>query len=98
AVFVSLLAASVASADKFKGYLWEVSPASVVVEGQAVSLGPDTKIERQNQKDITAKDLRIGWEVEVDAREYGSGWTARNVKVVEARFQQEEISGIIDGV
>jgi hypothetical protein len=44
AVAVSLLAASVASADKLKGYLWEVSPASIVVEGQAVSLGPDTKI------------------------------------------------------
>jgi hypothetical protein len=56
AVAVCLLAASVASADKLKGYLWEVSPASIVVEGQAVSLGPETKIERQNQKDITAKD------------------------------------------
>jgi len=98
AVAVCLLAASVASADKLKGYLWEVSPASIVVEGQAVSLGPETRIERQNQKDITAKDLRIGWEVEVDAREYGSGWTARNVRVMNARFEQEEISGIIDGV
>jgi predicted Zn-dependent protease len=98
AVAVYLLAASVASADKLKGFLWEVSPSTIVVEGQAVSLGPDTKFERQNQKDITAKDLRIGWEVEVDAREYGSGWTARNVKVMNAKNHQEEISGVIDGV
>jgi predicted Zn-dependent protease len=63
-----------------------------------VRISPETKIERPNHKDITARDLRIGWEVEVDARQEGSGWVARQVKVKDARFQQESFRGVIDGV
>ena len=52
-------------AEKLKGYLWEASVSSIVVEGQAIRLTPETTIERPNHKDITVKDLRVGWEVEV---------------------------------
>jgi predicted Zn-dependent protease len=95
---LTLLAAANASADKLKGYLWEVSPSSIVVEGQTVALAPETKVERDNQKDITTHDLRIGWEVEVDTRAYGSGLVAKQVKVMNARNQEEKIEGVIDGV
>lgn len=95
---VSLLAAAVARAEKLKGYIWEASASSIVVEGQTVRLAPETKIARQNHKDISAKDLRIGWEVEVDTRGEGAGQVARKVDVKNARFQHEEIEGIVDGV
>jgi predicted Zn-dependent protease len=95
---VSLLAATSASADKLKGFLWEASPASIVVEGQTVRIAPETKIERQNHKDITAKDLRIGWEVEVETRGDDGNAVAREIKVKQARFQQENVEGVVDGV
>jgi predicted Zn-dependent protease len=90
-----LLAAASASAEKIAGFLWEVSPSAIVVDGESVRLVPETKIERANHKDITARDLRVGWEVEVDARQDG---TARQVKVKGARFQEESFRGVIDGV
>src|SRR5262245_51525668 len=94
---MSMLAGS-AQAENIEGYISEASPSSIVVEGQAIRLGPETKIERQNQKDIQAKDLRIGWEVEVDTREDGPGQIARKVRVKNARFQEETIEGVVDGV
>jgi hypothetical protein len=95
---VSLLAATSAHAEKLKGYIWEASPSSIVVEGQTVRLGPETKIVRQNHKDITAKDLRIGWEVEVDTRGDEANPVAREVKVKQARFQEESFEGVIDRI
>jgi predicted Zn-dependent protease len=92
------LLAGNAYAEKLKGFLWEVSPSSIVVEGQAVRLGPDTTIERPNHKDITAKDLRVGWEVEVETRGDDASPMARKVRVKTPRFQEETIEGIVDGV
>ena len=57
----SLLAVASARAEKLKGYIWEASPSAIVVEGETVRLAPETKIDRPNHKDITAKDLPIGW-------------------------------------
>ena len=92
------LAATAASAEKLKGFLWEASPSAIVVDGDKVALTADTRIERQNQKDITARDLRVGWEVEVDVRETGSGLVARQVKVKGARLAEENVEGVIDGI
>src|SRR5215475_12228267 len=97
-VVVSLLASANAQAEKLKGFVWEASPSAIVVEGQTVRLGPETAIDRPNQKDITAKDLRIGWEVEVETRGEESGLVARKVHVKNARNQEETIEGIVDGV
>jgi predicted Zn-dependent protease len=95
---VLVLAGSTAFAEKLKGFLWEASPSAIVVDGESVRLMADTRIERPNHKDITARDLRIGWEVEVDARQEGSAWVARQVRVKDARFQEESFRGVIDGV
>jgi predicted Zn-dependent protease len=95
---VSLLVADRAFAEKVKGYLWEVSPSSIVVEGQAIRLTPETKIERSNHNDITVKDLRLGWEVEVETRGDTASPVARKLRVKTARFQEETIEGIVDGV
>jgi hypothetical protein len=93
-----LLAASSASAERLKGFLWEASSSAIVVDGESVRLAPDTRIERPNHKDITARDLRVGWEVEVDARQEGTAWVARQLKVKEARFQEESLRGVVDGI
>ena len=93
-----LLVADHVHAEKLKGYLWEASASAIVVEGQAIRLMPDTTIERPNHKDITAKDLRIGWEVEVETRGEGASPVARKIRVKTARFQEEAIEGIVDGV
>src|SRR5262249_36244975 len=95
---VSLLAAANAQAEKLKGFIWEASPSASVVEGQTVRLGPETGINTRTQKDITAKDLRIGWEVEVETRGDETGLVARKVHVKNARNQEETIEGIVDGV
>ena len=39
---VLLLAGTQAFAEKLKGFLWEVSPQAIVVDGENVRLGPDT--------------------------------------------------------
>jgi predicted Zn-dependent protease len=98
-VFVALLfVADLAHAERLKGYLWEVSSSSIVVEGQTIRLTPETAIDRPNHKDITAKDLRIGWEVEVETRGDAASPVARKLRVKNARFQEENIEGIVDGV
>lgn len=94
-----LLTATSGYADTLKGYIWESSVSTIVVEGQAIRLMPETSISRPNHKDITAKDLRVGWEVEVETRgDATTGIVARRIKVKNARFQEEEIEGVIDGV
>jgi predicted Zn-dependent protease len=98
-VLAFLLVASSAYADTLKGYIWESSISTIVVEGQAVRLLAETTISRPNHRDITAKDLRVGWEVEVETRgDASTGLVARRVKVKNARFQEEDIEGIVDGV
>src|SRR5262249_886412 len=94
---LSLFVAQTTLAEKVRGFLWQASPSLIVVEGQKIRLAPETKIERDNQKDITAKDLRVGWEVEVDYRGDGE-LVARKVKVKNARFEEEKINGIVDAV
>ncbi len=95
---VLLLVGTAASAEKLKGFIVEASPSLINVDGEKVALTADTKVERPNQKDITVKDLHVGWEVEVEARETDAGWTARQVKVKDGRFQEEEIEGVVDGI
>jgi len=96
---LSALAAASAHAERIKGFIWEASPAAIVVEGQNVRLAPETKIERKNHPDITARDLRIGWEVEVETRgDDASGLVARAVSVKVPRFQPETFDGVIDDV
>ena len=95
---VSLLAAASAQAERLKGFIWEASPSAIVVDGQAVRLGPETTIDRPNHRDITAKDLRIGWEVEIETRGDDGALVARKVHVKTPRFQEEDIEGIVDGV
>ncbi|HET7294401.1 MAG TPA: tetratricopeptide repeat protein [Vicinamibacteria bacterium] len=95
---VSMLAAANSEAERLKGYIWEASPSAIVVDGETVRLAPETVIDRPNHKDITAKDLRIGWEVEVETRGEGTGQVARKVRVKDARFREEDIEGIVDGV
>jgi predicted Zn-dependent protease len=97
---LALLTANVSYAETLKGFLWEASTGFINVEGQSVRLTQDTTIERPNHKDITAKELRIGWEVEVDVRgdAAGGGLIARKIRVKNARFQEETIEGVIDGV
>ena len=97
-IAVSLLAAASAQAERLKGYIWEASPSAIVVEGKTVHLGPETQIDRPNQKDITAKDLHVGWEVEVETRGDDDSLVARKVHVKTARLQEETIEGIVDGV
>ena len=97
-VAVMCLPASSAQAESDKGYISEASASAIVVEGQTFHLGPETKIERQNHKDIQAKDLRIGWDVEVDSRGDGAGLVARKVQVKDARFQEENVVGVVDGI
>lgn len=93
-----LLVASHAHAEKLKGFLWEVSPAAIVVEGQTIRMTADTDVDRSNHKDITAKDLRIGWEVEVDTTGAAGALVAKRVLVKNARFQEEKFEGVVEGV
>jgi beta-barrel assembly-enhancing protease len=92
------LVASHGYAEKLKGFLLDVSPTAIVVEGQTIRLTPDTDVDRANQKDITAKDLRIGWEVEVETKGAPGALVAKRVLVKNARFQEEKIEGIVEGV
>jgi predicted Zn-dependent protease len=93
-----LLVADRGYAEKLKGFLWEASPTAIVVEGQRIRLTPDTDVDRPNHKDITAKDLRIGWEVEVETTGDAGALVAKRVRVKDARFQEEKIEGVVEGV
>ena len=93
-----LLVADRGYAEKLKGFLLDVSPTAIVVDGQTIRLTPDTDVDRTNQKDITAKDLRIGWEVEVETTGAGGSLVAKRVLVKNARLQEEKIEGVVEGV
>jgi len=93
-----LLVADRGYAEKLKGFLSDVSPAAIVVDGQTIRLAPDTDVDRSNHKDITAKDLRIGWEVEVETTGAAGALVAKRVLVKTARFQEEKIEGVVEGV
>jgi predicted Zn-dependent protease len=94
--FVAIFVATSAFADKLQGYLWSATASSIVVEGTAVRILPDTRIERPNQDGITASDLRVGWQVEVDARQDTGGWVAKKVKVKNRRNANTKLEGIIE--
>ena len=93
-----LLVADRGYAEKLKGFLWEVSPTAIVVEGQTIAMTADTDVDRQNHKDITAKDLRVGWEVEVETKGEAGALVARRVLVKNARLQEEKVEGVVEGV
>jgi hypothetical protein len=61
-----------------------------------VRLLPDTRIERPNHEGITASDLRVGWQVEVDAREESGGFAAKKVKVKNRRNDDTKLEGVIE--
>jgi predicted Zn-dependent protease len=93
---VSILIAASSFADKIQGYLWSASASSIVVEGTPVRLVADTRVDRGNQEGITAADLRVGWLVEVDARQESGGWVAKKVKVKNKRNDKTKLEGIIE--
>ena len=66
----ALATAPPARAEKLEGILWDVG-AQVIVEGVEVVLTESTRIERKGHPGITARELRIGWEVEVQGRPAG---------------------------
>jgi Zn-dependent protease with chaperone function len=94
--FVSILVSTGAFADKLQGYLWNASASSIVVDGVAVRVLPDTRIERPNHEGITASDLRAGWQVEVDARQDSGGWVAKKVKVKNRRNDDTKLEGVLE--
>jgi hypothetical protein len=94
--FATILIAASASAEKLQGYLWNATASSIVVEGTAVRLLPDTRIDRSNHEGITAADLRAGWQVEADARQESGGWVAKKVKVKNRRNDDTKLEGIIE--
>jgi hypothetical protein len=63
ASFSFLAATSPARAEKLEGILWDVGPR-VILEGVEVMILDQTRIERMGHPGITARELRIGWEVE----------------------------------
>ena len=98
-LFACVLSAAASSdADKFKGYLWDVQGRNLVVEGTSVELRPDAKIERKNQKDISAADLRIGWEVEVEGDRRGDRFVAKKLKVRNKKNEDVKVQGFIETV
>ena len=90
--------AASAHAEKFKGYLWDVQGRNLVVEGVSVELRPDAQIERKNQKDISAADLRIGWEVEVEGDRRGDRFVAKKLKVRNKKNDDVKVRGFIGTV
>ncbi len=90
--------AASAHAEKFKGYLWDVQGRNLVVEGVSVELRPDAQIERKNQKDISAADLRIGWEVEVEGDRRGDRFVAKKLKVRNKKNDDVKVQGFIGTV
>lgn len=72
--------AATSHAAKLKGYVWDVTERGLVVEGVDVELVPNVKVERKNQRDITAGDVRIGWEVEVEGDRRAQAFVAKNLQ------------------
>ena len=98
AIALAMAVATTAHAAKLKGYIWDVTSEGLVVEGVNVELLPNAKVERKNQRDITASDLRIGWEVEVEGNRRAGGFVAKKIKVKNKRNDDIDIRGFIETV
>jgi Zn-dependent protease with chaperone function len=85
-------------AEKLKGYIWDVKGSTVIVEGMDVRLLPSTRIERPNHPDITASDLRIGWEVEVEGESARKVLSARKLEVKTERFKELKVDGFVEEI
>jgi Zn-dependent protease with chaperone function len=85
-------------AEKFKGYVWDVSDRGLVVEGVPVALTERVRFERSNQKNVTVRDLRIGLEVEVEGKRGREAFLAEKIKIKNKRFEEVDLEGFITGV
>ena len=74
------LVAGTAFGEKLKGVIWDVNP--LVVEGVEIVIHDRTKIERKKHPNITAPELRIGWQVEVEGEVEGRRLVAKKIKVI----------------
>ena len=76
---------------------WDVG-AHVIVEGVEVVLTESTRIERKGHPGITSRELRIGWEVEVQGRRDGDRLVAEKIKVETERHKKVDLEGYVDSL
>lgn len=95
-IAVSLQLAGTAFADKFKGYIWDKAEGVLLVEGFPVQVTANTKIERKDHDGITFQDLRIGWELEVEADRGEKAFLAKKIKVRRKRYDDTDIKGYVE--
>ena len=92
-----LAAIAPARTEKLEGILWDVGPR-VIVEGVEVVISDQTRIERKGHPGITARELRIGWEVEVQGRRDGDRLVAERIKVETERHKKVGVEGYIESL
>jgi len=97
ASFSFLTATSPARAEKLEGVLWDVGPR-VIVEGVEVVVSDQTRIERKGHPGITPRELRIGWEVEVQGRRDGDRLVAEKIKVETERHKKTDVEGYVESL
>jgi predicted Zn-dependent protease len=97
ASFSFLTATSPARAEKLEGILWDVG-SHVIVEGVEVVLSDATRIERKGHPGITPRELRIGWEVEVQGRRDGDRLVAEKIKVETERHKKVDVEGYVESL
>jgi len=97
ASFSFLTATSPARAEKLEGVLWDVGPR-VIVEGVEVVVSDQTRIERKGHPGITPRELRIGWEVEVQGRMDGDRLVAEKIKVETERHKKTDVEGYVESL
>lgn len=97
-VLATLVAVKPALAEKLKGIIWNVQP--VVVEGVEIVIHEKTKLERKKHPDITAPELRPGWEVEVEGEvdTEGRRFIAKKIKVKTERHKKVEVEGYVESL
>ena len=93
----ALATANPARAEKLEGILWDVG-AHVIVEGVEVVLTESTRIERKGHPGITPRELRIGWEVEVQGRLDGDRLVAERIKVETERHKKVDVEGYVESL
>ncbi len=82
--------------EKLEGYIWDVNP--LIVEGIEVSLTAKTKLKRKNHRNITAADLRVGWEVKIDGEVEGERFVAKKINVETDRNEKVKTEGYVDAI
>jgi beta-barrel assembly-enhancing protease len=92
----SVLSALPASAEKLEGVVWDTTP--LVIEGVEVVLSPAARLERKGHPNLTAQELRIGWEVEVEGDRDGDRLVARRIKVKTERHKQVDVEGFVESL